>query len=437
MRRLLQIGMLFMLYPTMLFSIGNSDPKDTVAGARIFNVDMIHEVRIRFIQCEPWDSLFLMKKERDSLRIKRYMQGNVEVNGKKYYSCGVRIKGESSFDYYPGKKKSLKIKFGEFIKKQKLDGLKTINLNNAFRDPSFMREKLYLDFMRKEGLSVPRCSYANVYFNDEYLGFYVLTEEVDRGFLERNFQNKKGAFFKGEPKATFAYLGEDQLEYEGDYRNKNKTTEEYAQLMELIRIINAKKEETGEASFAIQNVFNVESCLKIFAITSLFLNVDAYNLLYPHNFYLYKNADTEKFEWIPYDGNYALCAFSPVFTMDEAQKLSVFYLHDSFDNPLTELLFSKDEYRKFYTDYIVYLLKDKFTHRALSNEIEVLARKIRRSVYYDSLKMYSNSDFETNIKSTIGDANDVGAFIPGLESFIVQRIKAVKKELRINETRNK
>lgn len=421
----------------MVFPAGNPSQKDTLAGAGIFDVDIIHEVRIQFVQCEPWDSLFLMKKERDSLRIKRYMQANVEVNGKEYYTCGVRIKGESSFDYYPGKKKSLKIKFGEFIKKQKLDGLKTINLNNAFRDPSFMREKLYLDFMRKEGLAVPRCSYANVYFNGEHLGLYVLTEEVDRGFLERNFQNKKGAFFKGEPKATFAYLGENQSQYEGDYRNKNKTTKEYPELMELIRLINAKNKVTGEASLTIENIFNVESCLKIFAITSLFLNVDAYNLLYPRNFYLYKNEDTEKFEWIPYDGNYALCAFSPVFTMDEAQNLSVFYLHDSFDTPLTELLFSKAEYRKFYTDYITYLLNDKFTYRALSNEIEALAGKIRRSVYYDSYKMYSNSEFETNIKSTIGNEKDAGAFIPGLESFIGQRIKAVKKELGIKEKRKK
>jgi len=435
MRKLLQIVILFILYPAMVFPVGNPGQKDTLAGAGIFDVDIIHEVRIQFCQSAPWDSLFLMKKERDSLRIKRYMQGNVEVDGKIYYSCGVRIKGESSFDYYPGKKKSLKIKFGKFIKKQKLDGLKTINLNNAFRDPSFMREKLYLDFMRNEGLAVPRCSFANVYFNGEHLGLYVLAEEVDRGFLKRNFQNSKGAFFKGEPKATLVYLGEDQLQYEGDYRNKNKTTKEYTELVELIRLINAKNKAICETSLTIETDFNVKSCLKIFAITSLFLNVDAYNLLYPRNFYLYKNEITEKFEWIPHDGNYALCAFSPNFTMDEAQKLSVFYLHNPQDSPLAELLFSKPEYRKFYTDYITYLLKDKFTYRALSNEIEASARKIRRSVYYDSHKMYSNSEFETNIKSAIGNVKDAGAFIPGLESFIEQRIKAVKKELGIKEKR--
>lgn len=436
MHRLLQIVILFILYPSLTFSNGNLGQKDSLAGDRMFDVDIIHEIRIQFLQCAAWDSLFVIKKERDSLNIRRYLQGNVIVDGNEYFSCGVRIKGESSFDFYPGKKKSLKIKFGEFIKKQKLDGLKTINLNNAFRDPSFMREKLYLDFMREEGLPVPRCTYANVYFNGEHLGLYVVTEEVDRGFLERNFQNKKGAFFKGEPNSTFTYLGEDQLLYEQDYKNKNESANDYTHLMELIRVINGTSGMVSSDSLKIDDVFNVESCLKIFAISSLFLNVDTYNLLYPHNYYLYKNTRTKKFEWIPYDGNYALCAFSPVFNLNEAENLSVFYEHDSFDHPLTKLLFSKAEYRKFYTDYIAYLVKDKFTNRALSNEIEAVARKIRRSVYYDSHKMYSNAEFEKNIKSSIGDEKDAGAFIPGLESFIKQRIKAVKKELGIKEKTN-
>ena len=95
----------------------------------------------------------------------------------------------------------------------------------------------------------------------------------------------------------------------------------------------------------------------------------------------------------------------------------------------------RDNHGGLIADYITDLLKDKFTYGVLSNEIEALARKIRRSVYYDSLKMYSNTEFETNIKSTIGNVKDAGAFIPGLESFIVQRISAVKKELKINEQR--
>ncbi len=410
-----------------MFAQEASEKKDSLNGERIFVVDLIHEVRIRFLQCDPWDSLFLMKKERDSLEIKKYMQANVEVDGIKYYSCGVRIKGESSFEYYPGKKKSLKINFGKFIKKQKLNGLKTINLNNAFRDPTFIREKLYLDFMRKEGLPVPRCTYANVYVNGERLGLYALVEEINKDFLKRNFQNKKGAFFKGEPKATLAFLGDHVIDYQNNYRNKKDSIEGFSELIDLIKIVNGK--DAGILS-SFNDLFNIEDCLKVFAITNLFVNVDAYNIHYRHNYYLYKNIETGKFEWIPYDGNYAFCAFSPEFNLKEAQQLDIFYQYEKKNSPLMKYIFSNPEYRKYYFDYINDLLDGKFSKMTLSDEIDNIVMRIRPSVYYDTHKMYSNEDFEKNINESIGNIRDAGAFIPGLKSFLDKRIEFLKKEFK-------
>ena len=427
MSKVLYIILLGFLYSSSLLAQKNSEKKDSLSGERIFGIDLIHEVRIHFLQSNPWDSLFLMKKQRDSLEIRKYMQGNVEVDGIKYYSCGVRIKGESSFEFYPGKKKSLKINFGKFIKKQKIDGLKSINLNNAFRDPSFIREKLYLDFMRKEGLPVPRCTYANVYVNGEHIGLYAMVEEVDKGFLKRNFQNKKGAFFKGEPMASFAFLGDQVVDYQDSYRNKKDSTEGFSELIDLIKVVNGK----GDGKLpSFDEMFNVEECLKIFAITNLFVNVDAYNIHYRHNYYLYKNKQTGKFEWIPYDGNYAFCAFSPEFNLEQAQQLDIFYQYEKKNSPLTKFIFSKPEYRKFYSDYINYLLEEKFTKIALTNEIDDLVKRVRRSVYYDAHKMYSNEEFETNINESIGNVKDPGAFIPGLKSFINKRIDFLEKELK-------
>ena len=427
MKRLLQILFIGILLTTQVFAQKDSIKKDSLTGERIFGVDIIHEVRISFLQTDPWDSLFLMKKERDSLEIKRYMQSNVEVDGIKYYSCGIRFKGESSFEYYPGKKKSFKINFGKYIKKQKVDGLKTINLNNAFRDPSFIREKLYLDFMRREGLPVPRCTYANVYVNGEYLGLYLLVEEINKGFLKQNFQNKKGAFFKGEPKATFEYKGEKAEDYLNSYRNKKDSLDGFNELIDLIKVINGKGDE---AQPSLDEIFNINDCLKIFAITNLFVNVDAYNIHYRHNFYLYRNKQTKKFEWIPYDGNYALCAFSPEFNIVQAQQLDIFYHYEKKNSPLMKLIFSNPEYRKYYQNYIEYLLESKFTKMALENEIDDLVMRIRRSVYYDTYKMYSNEDFETNINESIGNVRDAGAFIPGLKSFLDKRIDFLNKELK-------
>ena len=424
-RKILFISVLLCVFVSNAYSQQPKDEGKNIPGSEIFDTEKVHEIRINFLQNAAWDSLIQHKEMRDSLNVKRYLQGNVVVNGKTYYSCGVRIKGESSYDFYPGKKKSLKINFGEFVKKQKLNGLKTINLNNAFRDPSFMREKLFLDFLRSEKIAAPRCAYANVYLNNELLGLYVLVEEINRGFLKHNFGNKKGWFFKGEPKATFKYMGENILEYQSDYKNKTKSIEGYSELIDLIRIAN----DQGD----LESVFNVEDCLKIFAITSLFMNVDSYNLLHRHNYYLYKNTSTKKFEWIPYDANYSFCAFSSVFTLNEAENLSVFYIKKNHDVPLLRTLFGVKKYREFYSGYIKELLLRKNIEKDINNEIDRLSIRIKKHVYADNHKMYTNTEFDDNLNTALGDVLDPGAFIPGLKPFVRKRLEAVRLELKLKK----
>ncbi|WP_165835916.1 CotH kinase family protein [Marinifilum breve] len=416
-----------------LFGANIQDNGESIAGSEIFDNEKIHEIRISFLQCSAWDSLVNHKEARDSIEINRYLQGNVEVNGKKFYACGVRIKGESSYDFYPGRKKSFKINFGKYIKKQKLNGLKTINLNNAFKDPTFMREKLYLDFMRSEGLPVPRSAYANVYVNNELFGLYVLVEEINKGFVNRNFGNKSGAFFKGEPKANLLYIGDNQLDYERSYKLKSKDRKDYQELMDFIKTLDDCVKMDKEALAHIEEVFDVYECLKIFAITNLFMNVDAMNMLHRHNYYLYKNTLDHQFKWIPYDGNYAFCAFSSKFTMHQAENLSIYFMNDRYENTLMKTLFGIKKYREFYSNYIKELLNESFTEDNIEHGIDRLAISIRKHVYQDTMKMYSNLEFEKNLMIHLGDELDPGAFIPGLKTFTKKRIKAVRRELNIKD----
>ena len=76
------------------------------------------------------------------------------------------------------------------------------------------------------------------------------------------------------------------------------------------------------------------------------------------------------------------------------------------------------------------LLNKYFTNEYIENMIDDLSLKIRKSVYLDTMKMYSNDEFEKNLNETIGDPDDPGAFIPGLKSFWINRRKAVKAEIK-------
>jgi hypothetical protein len=93
----------------------------------------------------------------------------------------------------------------------------------------------------------------------------------------------------------------------------------------------------------------------------------------------------------------------------------------------------KESPRAFYINYIKELLGDSFTEKHFNKEVDRLARQIRRSVYEDNKKMYTNQEFEKNLHTEIGDINDPGSYIPGLKSLVKARIQAVKKELKIEE----
>lgn len=88
----------------LIFSSNTKKVKEKPTGEEIFGSNKIHEIRIQFLQCQAQDSLVKIKIHKDSLSVSKYLQGNVEVDGMKFYSCGIRIKGESSYDFYPGNK---------------------------------------------------------------------------------------------------------------------------------------------------------------------------------------------------------------------------------------------------------------------------------------------------------------------------------------------
>ncbi|MFM2136824.1 MAG: hypothetical protein RL021_2224 [Bacteroidota bacterium] len=403
-------------------------------GKAFFAKDSIHSIRLLFPQCNYWDSLAYYKKRGDSLETPTYMMATVTVDGKTLNACGVRFKGESSYQFYPGKKKPFRIKFDKYIKGQHFQGLREINLNNNFKDPTMMREKIYLDIMKKHGLPAPRCTYAKVYLNDKYLGLYLLTENIDDIFLQTQFGDIRGNLYQGEPVATLAYLGNDYKKYEKRYilRN-NRKQNEWTDLIRIIRIFNDSTLSDDEYVRKLDANFDVNKCLKAWAINNVLGNIDAYNMFYPHNFFLFHDSLTMKWHWITLDGNYSFAAWNPMLNFPQLVRMTLMRL-DSLPNkgprPLLDKMLVDNKYlRKRYLQIVDTLMRTDLQPEVIGRTIDSLSLRIRVAVYADVNKMYSNTDFDTNIRTTIGDPLDPGNFIPGLKSYITERRKYIEEEL--------
>jgi spore coat protein CotH len=100
---------------------------------------------------------------------------------------GFRLKGgHGSFRELTGKA-AFKVKFAEFVKKQKLLGLKKLTLNNMVQDPSMTHETLTYELFRAMGLPAPRTGYASVRINGTLYGTYLNLETYDDTMLPRFF----------------------------------------------------------------------------------------------------------------------------------------------------------------------------------------------------------------------------------------------------------
>ena len=194
-----------LLYFLYALSLNAQNPGDA-----FFTEGIVHEIRFQFNQPGYFDSL----KANYTLDV--YMRCDVTIDGQALPTSGVKYKGNSSYNN-PSKKKPFRIDFEEYTDGQLLDGMDKLVLNNAFKDPTFLREKLMLDFLNEHQIAAPRATFARLYINDHYWGLYSVVEDVNKKFLKTRFDNKGGNLFKGDPRGTLVWKGPDPTLYQTDY----------------------------------------------------------------------------------------------------------------------------------------------------------------------------------------------------------------------------
>ncbi len=400
-------------------------------GSQIFGYEGIHDIRLTFTQPDFWDSLLYYKETGDLVDEYTYMPATVDFDGQIIDSTGVRLKGNSSYNA-PGNKKSIKLKFNEFISGQKLDGLKRINLNNNFNDPTLMREKLFLDILINNQVNAPRCSYARVYINSVYWGLYTVIDPIDKVFLLSHFQNKDGNLFKGDkdPLMPCADLSchTEPMEYRNCYTLKtNEELDDWSELEQLINCVN----NTAQPEYfeVLNSVLNTASFINAWATNIVFVNVDSY-VETGHNYYIYHNPVSGKFEWITWDVNEAFGLWNVGMPLEQLYNLDIFYLPPEAEvhRPLSFHMLQDNGFRKLYTDKVYELVCTEMTPEILFPKIDELYYLIREDVYADSNKILSNEDFDMNINEDVYIPGYPG-WVPGLKSFIQLRYNLLMDRL--------
>lgn len=416
------------LYFFLTILISNLVVAQSSAGDNLFNTLQVHEIYINFVQTDYWNLLVTNKSLDDSNNTSSYIPAEVIMDGVTLSdNVGIQFKGNSSYYNYPSNKKPFTLSFNEYNNDQLYDGLKSLNLNNMYQDPSFMREKLFLDFLNEKGLYAPRANYAKLYINNVYWGLYYVSERVNKTFAQDRFGNNDGNLFKGDGNsgacANLEYHGVLSPYYNCYTLKTNETENDWSDLINLTQQINM----TSDAEFkdAVDVVLNANSFIGSWAACNMFVNFDSYAFRFVHNYYIYHNLDTDRFEWITWDVSTAFGMDVPG-TVASIENKSILYIEpDAADRPLANRMLANTEYKNKYLAYMCDFI-DSFQPSLLNPKIDNIYNLIKDDVYSDPLKMYSNSNFDNNINSNIVVG---GTTYPGLKSFIQNRSANIQNEL--------
>ena len=420
-----------------------------------FIADRVVEVRI-VMEDEDWTTC------QQNALAEQYVRADFWFDGELIPDVAVRPKGNSSLRSAAKSKSprfSLKVDFNLFNRARNFRGLKKVNFNNGWSDPTLIREHLGYELFEQMGIPTPRSSFVDLWVNDTHLGVYTMVEQVDKTFLGRHFPEDDGNLYKPEmmvapldwteaelerQRARLGTTEQDDLDSGLDinlgggklreiiqaFEQEESATDEVpapnlpdmpppgmqqGQQRDYLELVGLKTNESSPDHSAllhfldilnnepdetfpaeIEKVLDVDAALRFLAVSALIVHLDNY-IGSGHNYYLYEVDG--KFTIIPWDLNMAFGTFNCGF---DRERLINFYIDEPTggpvaERPLVERLLSHPPYLDAYHGYLEALLDGPFDVNRMESRIDELADLIRPFVKADELKFFSTGAFERGL----------------------------------------
>jgi spore coat protein CotH len=344
-------------------------------------------------------------------------------DGDRVADIAVRAKGNSSLRSLVRQRSdrySLKLDINHFVPGQRLRGLKKFNLNNGFKDASFLRETVAYELLRGTGLPASRTALADVWIADEHLGLYTVVEQVDNLFLKRHFDDSAGNLYKPDPPAgNLRYQGDDPARYRGMNLKTNEDSPDHSRFIALLQALDSGDDDAIAASL------DIDQALRGLAANVALVNLDSY-LGMGHNFYLYDH--NGRFVIVPWDLNEAYGNFTCGCDRNGLYNLRIDEpTCGSLDErPLIARLLENSGWRAQYHDEIRRLLDGGFDYEAMRQRVTELADLIRPFVERDERKFFSIAEFEVAVGSATASRHRGG--LP-LGEFVFERAERLRRQL--------
>lgn len=411
-----------------------------LAGAQeLYDLTTLRTIELRFSQSDWWQQLINNNTSETNLA------ATLIIDNTSYDSVGVRFRGNTSYSTIGNsQKKSFNIEL-DWIKDQDFQGYATLNLNNGYEDPTFMREVLYSNACGSIFPSA-KTNFVKLTINGENWGVYVNVQQLDGRFIRDWFSDNDGSRWRGEGgastgnqpggviptdpggtvptnpggtpptnpggvvptnpgtggvqsmigggvsdgQAALSWLGTDSSKYQSVYSLKaTKEEKPWQALIHTCDVLNNTALDSLPTE--LPKVLNVDEALWQCAFEIVFEDDDGYVNKRGSDYYIYHDYETGQMNLMQFDGNASMIVVS------NHTPYPVFYRATDTMVPLMNRLMAVPEYRQRYLAHVRTILDHYLTEAYLLPQIDSFRALIEADVQLDTKKLYSNQEFDSNI----------------------------------------
>ena len=403
--------------------------------SKLFNTDQIMDIDILMDE-DDWNNML------ENAISEEYYSCNVVVNGKTFYSVGIRPKGNTSLSSIANDpdtdRYSFKLEFDHYIEGQTCYELDKLILNNNYADATNMKEAIVYDMYQYLGVDASLYNYAKISVNGDYRGVYLALEAVEDSFMLRNYGTEDGNLYKPESMGIgggvdgngfpqkgempdgedFPQMGEAPNGEAADIKmgimggnggaDLNYTDDDldsYSTIWDG-EITDTDKKDHKRVVEALKNIsegtdletyMDVDNILKYMAVHTFVVNDDSLSGTMAHNYYLYEY--NGKLNILPWDYNLSFGGMSMGGKMGGQSLGATSVINDAIDMPFSitdffDALLENEEYLEQYHGYLNELVEKYVNGGEFEKTYERIRSQIDDLVGNDPTAFYSYEEYE-------------------------------------------
>lgn len=367
-------------------------------ASELFNIDKIITLDIK-VNDSDWKTMLANADKEE------YISCDVTINGKTFYSVGIRPKGNSSLAMVTqsgSSRYSFKLEFDHFIDGQTCFGLDKLVLNNIMADSSYMKEYLSYEIMNFMNVPTPLHNYARININGAKWGLYLAVEAVEAAFLERNALSTCGQLYSvksmlaggaGKTGKTtggnLVYNSDSFDNYSAIFNNAifKPTDKEKTRIVEAIKNLS---ENTN-----LESSFDIDEILRYFAAQNFVVNLDSYFSNMQQNYILYESEGI--LQVIPWDYNLAFGGFQSG-TSSSVVNFPIDTPYSGVEAsscPLFSVLMENEQLKEQYHQNLNNIVENYFESGVYESTIDKINTLIQEEVETDVSPFYTYADYTT------------------------------------------